>query len=183
MTNLTIVIVLSLAVISLSCKQESNDGSTAVDYHLTVGDTAITIPDSAVDFANVQFSAEAYILREYQVAHDPNLPHQGSAFTGTLQDWKALGWQVRSTYLLAPYAHDIKIADDAQYFYEIGTYFAQFGYGWRDTFDPEANLNNASVNIWLHPADTTLSADIPSTVGFDGESHFLLRYRSMWSLQ
>ncbi len=177
-------IALFTAVAALaSCKNEDNT-PPPVDYHLMVGDTAITIPDSAAQFAEQNFSMNAYLLREYQVARDPNLAHQGSAYTGALQDWKALGWNVRTTFLLSPYLRDIRTSDDAQYFYEIGTYKDQFGYGWRDTFDPEANLNYQDIgNVWLHPADTTLVPDNPGTLGFDGESHLLTHYRSMWSFQ
>lgn len=180
--KLATVTLLVLAAALVSCKNE-DDKPPPVDYHLTVGDTVITIPDSAAQFAEQNYSVNAYLLREYQVARDPNLEHQGSAYTGALQDWKVLGWIVRTTFLLSPYLRDIRTADNAQYFYEIGTYKDQFGYGWRDTFDPEANLNDASVNVWLHPADSTLVPDNPSTLGFDGESHLLTHYRSMWTME
>ncbi len=178
-----VFLLFAMAAMLLSCKNEDNN-PPPVDYHLTVGDTVITIPDSAAQFAEQNFSLNAYLLREFQVARDPNLNHQGSPFTGTLQDWKALGWSTRTTFLLSPYGRDIRTSDDAQYFYQIGTFKDQFGYGWRDTYDPEANLNNPDAgNIWQHPADTTLVPDNSSTLGFDGDSHLLTHYRAMWRFQ
>ena len=176
------VILSLLAFTILACKEDEQEEPT--EYRLTVGDTLIVIPAAAVDFAQAQFSIDAYFLREYQVATDEDLPHPGSVYTGTLRDWKALGWNVRQTFLVAPFtAHDVKTEDDAQYLYMIGTYLEQFGYGWRDTFDPEADLDNPAVYIWLHPADSTLTPDNPGTVGFDGESDLMIYYRSMWTLE
>jgi hypothetical protein len=173
------VLVLS-ALCIWSCSDNSSSDQAIPDYHITVGDSVITIPALAVTFANEHFSLDAYLLREYQVARDPALHQQGPAFSGTLNDWKALDWSVRQTFLMVPYSYDVRISDDAQYFYWIGTFFEQFGYGWSDTFDPEADLMNPAVHIWLHPADTTLIPDNASTVGFDGESHQVEQYRNMW---
>jgi hypothetical protein len=175
-------------LILLSC--ENDDPSRPpIEYRLTVGDTTIIIPDAAIQFAGARgslgnFVWDAYMLREYQVARDPNLPHPGSPFTGSLTEWKALGWPTRQTFLIAPYtAHDANTDDGAQFFYEIGTYLEQFGYGWRDTYDPDADLSNPAVHIWLHPADTTLVRDNTSTPEFDGTSHLIEQYRALWIFQ
>jgi hypothetical protein len=176
-----LILLLTLAV--CSCRDHGDSETPPVEYRLTVGDTTITIPNAAVVFANAQFSLDAYFLREYQVARDSIWEHPGAIFNGTLIDWKALVWSVRQTFLLAPYSRDVKIANDAQYYYMIGTYLDQFGYGWRDTFDPEADLFNPAVHIWLHPADTTLVPDNTATVQFDGTSHLVEQYRALWRFE
>ena len=177
--------VILLAGLTLwSCRDQGDSETPPVEYRLTVGDTTITIPNAAVVFAGAQFSVDAYFLREYQVARDSTWGHPGATFNGTLIDWKALAWSARKTFLVWPYdSYDVMTANLAQYFYAIGTYMEQFGYGWRDTFDPEANLNNPAVHIWLHPADSTLVPDNPATVQFDGTSHLVEQYRGLWSFE
>ncbi len=179
------IIAAVVALVVGSCRN-TDDGSSTPEYRLTVGDTVVTIPPAAVDFARTQFSIHAYLLREFQVARDPAYHQEGAPFTGSLLEWKALGWATRWTFLnfpSSPYAHDVETGDPAEYYYEIGTYFSQFGYGWRDTFDPEANLNDPSYIIWLHPADSTLAPDNTGTIGFDGGCRFIGQYRNMWTLQ
>lgn len=169
----------------LSCKNEDVT-EQPIEYHLTIGDTVITIPDAAVRFAGFRgnpgnYAWDAYMLREYQVARDPNLPHQGSPYGGSLGEWKALNWQTRETFLVTPYnTRDARTDDNASYYYWIGTFKDQFGYGWRDTYAADANLNNPAEDIWLHPADTTVVPDNPDTPVFDGTSHLMERYRSLW---
>lgn len=182
MITRTVSIIAAFTALILSCKNEDN-GAIPVEYHITVGDTAITIPDSAVTFAADHFSFHAYMLREYQVATDEDLPHPGATFSGTLVEWKVLGWDARQTFLLPPYNRDARTGDAAQYFYWIGTFIEQFGYGWRDTFDPEADLANPAVHIWQHPADSTLAPDNAGTIEFDGESRFIGQYRAKWRIE
>ena len=172
-----------LSVVLWSCSNDDGDERTPVNYQLTVGDTVIVIPDSAVTFADLQFSFDAYMLREYQVATDEDISRPGEPFWGNLNDWKAQGWGLRTTYLVSPFVHNVTTTDKAQYYYMIGTYLDQFGFGWRDTFDPNANLFNPAVNIWLEPADTTLIPDNAATVLFDGETRLMGQYRGMWQVE
>ena len=182
-----VLAIVFLALIVSSCSDDDPE-TPPIEFRLTVGDTLIIIPEEAVLFAGGRgdfgnFTYDAYMLREYQVATDEDLPHPGATFSGTLNDWKALGWDLRQTFLLPPYTRDIKTNDGAQYYYMIGTYLDQFGYGWRDTFDPEANLFDPAVHIWLHPADTTLIPDAPGTIGFDGTCQLVSQYRTMWRFE
>jgi hypothetical protein len=175
---------LIFALMIAAC-DSGDDPPRTGSYTLTVGDTLITIPAEAVDFIGSvnspnHFSWHAYMLREYQIATLPNIPREGEPYDGELIDWKTQPWLIRSTFLVAPYTRDIMTSDAAQYYYMIGTYPEQFGFGWVDTFDPEADLWNPALRPWSNPADSTLSPDNPSTLAFDGGLSDLLEYRAMW---
>lgn len=175
---------LLIGLLLQACDEDDSEGREPVEYHITIGDTAITIPDSAVVFAGLRlnpaaFNWNAYMLREYQVATTMHTPPYG----GTLTEWKETHWSIRSTFLTEPYTRDFRIDDDAFYYYMIGTYKDQFGYGWRDTFDPEADLWDPASNPWTHPADTTLIPDSTHTIAFDGETKLMEQYRNMWVIE
>lgn len=169
-----------LTLLFCAC-EEGDKPSRGNSYEFVVGDTAITISADAVNFANNRFSWDAYMLREFQLGSSTTIPRgNGSAYTGTLIEWKNLPWSVRETYLFPPYTHDVTTESRELFYYLIGTHGEQFGYGWRDTFDPEANLFDSAVRPWLHPADSTLTPDNPGTISFDGGLGDLVEYRGMW---
>jgi hypothetical protein len=176
-----LLLTLILVCIFLVACAEKDQTTPPITYSLQVGDTLFTFPDSAVRFAQDNFSVHAYLLREFQVGSSQLYPHQGSRFLGSLGQWSTYLWQYREPYLSPPYNRDVKITDQAQYYYEIGTYIAQFGYGWLDTFSPTANLLDPNSNPWAAPADTSLTHDDPSTIGFDGTSNAAATYRRMWT--
>ena len=76
--------------------------------------------------------------------------------------------------MVSPYANDVMTDDSALFYYEIGGYLGQFGFGWKDTFDA-GNFNPDSTytsHIW--PSDPV------QTIQFDGQSPFAVHYRGMW---
>ncbi|MCL4305251.1 hypothetical protein KJZ99_05005 [bacterium] len=173
-----------LGALLLAACESDDKPSQGQSYEIVAGDTLITIPATAAAFATERFELQAYLLREYQVARDPNLPRDGgSPFAGTLLEWKSLPWSVRQTFLIAPYTHDVLTDSLALYFYMIGTYGTQFGYGWRDTYDSEADLWNSALRPWLRPADSTLTPDNPGTLEFDGGLGDMIEYRGMWGFE
>lgn len=182
------LLLIIVALLMFAC-EEGNKPDDAQDYTVVVGDTVITIPAEAVRFAGSLLSGEhfqfhAYVLREYQVAINPAIPRgNGSAYTGSLVEWKNMGWGTRRTFLVAPYAHDVTTDSPELFYYMIGTYPDQFGYGWVDTYDPEANLWDGALRPWNHPADSTLTPDNPSTLEFDGDLGDMLEYRGMWVVE
>jgi hypothetical protein len=176
-----------LALVFAAC-DSGNDPPSTGSYTLTVGDTLITIPTEAVDFVGGlntpnHFAWHAYMLREYQIAINPSIPREGSPYPDELIDWKNQPWLIRATFLVAPYSRDIMTSNAAQYYYMIGTYPEQFGFGWVDTFDPEADLWDPTERPWTNPADSTLAPDNPSTLEFDGGLSDLLEYRAMWRFE
>ncbi|MCB9357793.1 MAG: hypothetical protein H6508_00870 [Calditrichaeota bacterium] len=181
-------VLLALLVLFLAAACEKGDKPSGRDgYEILVGDTLITIPAEAVEFAGTaaapnHFSWHAYMLREFQVASNPNIPREGSHYTGSLLEWKTQPWVVRQTFLVTPYVHDVTTATPELYYYMIGTYREQFGYGWVDTFDAEADLWDPSARPWLHPADSTLAPDNQGTLSFDGGLGDMLEYRAMWGM-
>lgn len=171
---------LLLCCVWLFCACEEGDPPNDKAYEIVVGDTSITITSDAVNFANANFSWDAYMLREFQIASSTQIPREGSAFAGNLSEWKNMPWAVRETYLIIPFLHDISTNSPELFYYNIGTHFDQFGFGWKDTYDPEANIFDETAHPWTHPADTTLAVDNPGTLNFDGESDFFVTYRGMW---
>jgi hypothetical protein len=124
------------------------------------------------------FSYKAYMLREYLVAINSN--YNTEPYVGQLSDWMSETWAERQRYLPPPYGHDINTADVQQYFEMIGKYFSQFGYGWRDTFDPatlDTNSTDANYAPWHDEANGY--TDDPATIGFDGQSPWFFNYRDM----
>ncbi|MBK8130852.1 MAG: hypothetical protein IPK53_18740 [bacterium] len=179
---------LCCALLCVSC-EEGDTPEPGVSYEIAVGDTLITIPAEAVNFAGTlghgnHFVWDAYMLREYQVASNPNLPREhGVPYQGTLEQWKNTSWTTRRSFLVPPYDHNVTTTSPEAYYYMIGTYAEQFGYGWVDTYDPEANLWDSAVRPWLHPADSTLLPDNPGTIGFDGGLGDMAEYRAMWVVE
>lgn len=122
------------------------------------------------------FNVNAYMMREYQVAINPN--YNSTVYSGTLAEWKSETWEERQTYLPPPYGHDILTGDIQQYFEMIGKYFEQFAYGWRDTYPGSANLETDwEQDIWDNPAEGF--TDDRNTIGFDGTSPLFFQYRDM----
>ncbi|MBK6766584.1 MAG: hypothetical protein IPG71_09810 [bacterium] len=172
---------LLLCCVWLCCACEDGDSPPdTTAYEIVVGDTLITISVDAVNFANTHFSWDAYMLREFQMASSTQIPSEGAAFSGSLPDWKNLPWVVRETFLFVPYGHDAATSSRELFYYIIGTHFDQFGFGWKDTYDPEANIFDESERPWNNPADTTLAVDNPGTLNFDGESNYFAAFRGMW---
>jgi len=180
--------IICCALLCLAC-EEGDKPSTGTSYEIVVGDTLITIPAEAVAFAGTvadgnHFEWHAYMLREFQIASDGSLPRGGgTAYAGTLEQWKSLSWNTRRSFLIPPFSHDITTSSPELFYYMIGTHVEQFGFGWIDTYDPEANLWNSAVRPWLHPADSTLLPDNPGTIGFDGGLGDMAEYRAMWVVE
>lgn len=175
------IAIIVAAFMFLAC-EDGDKPEDGTSYELAVGDTLITIPAEAVRFAAEHFEWHAYMLREYQIAINPSIPRNGgSPYSGELIDWKNASWSLRSTFLVPPYAHNLDTNQLELYYYLIGTHPDQFGFGWMDTYDPEADLWNSALRPWLNPADSTLTPDNPSTLEFDGGLGDMLEYRGMWS--
>ena len=120
------------------------------------------------------FNVNAYLLREYQIASSD--AYNTKPYSGTLSEWRTLEWSVRQGYLenALGYGHDVLTSDIQQYYEMIGKYINQFGYGWDDTYDPNADINDPNAgHIWVP------SGDDPATVGFDGVSPHFDHYRDM----
>lgn len=119
------------------------------------------------------FNLDAYMLREYQVASNPqwsSTPYDGESLT----TWNNEDWLTRQSHLPAPYTHDILTDDQQQYYEMIGKYYEQFGYGWNDTYDHSVPLNDsAPETIW------GVSGDDVATSWFDGNSPMFFAYRDM----
>ncbi|NUO18875.1 hypothetical protein HUU59_05450 [bacterium] len=174
------------AALLLSACEEGNKPESRGGYEILVGDTLITISAEAIEFAGLltdgnHFNFHAYMLREYQVATIPR--DDGTPYSGSLIQWKNTGWNTRRTFLFPPFVHDVTTESPELFYYMIGTYPEQFGYGWVDTYDPEADLSNAALRPWLHPADSTLTPDNPGTLEFDGGLGDMLEYRAMWVVE
>jgi hypothetical protein len=165
-----------ILLILASCKKEEDNTPPAATggYEYTVGSTTYRIPDTAVNFARQNFSRDAQLLREFQVATNTDGQWVSPAWGLGLGIWKLETYDVRSQYMTSPYNNDVNTSDSAQFYYQIGNLLGQFGYGWKDTFDA-ANFNPDSAytaHIW--PSDAI------ETVGFDGQSPFAVQYRGMW---
>jgi hypothetical protein len=177
------------AALLLTACEKGDKPADGQGYEIVVGDTSILIPGDAVVFAGSighpnHFNFHAYMLREYQVAINPAIPRGGgSAYSGTLLEWKNASWNLRRTFLVPPYTHDVLTSETELFYYNIGTYVDQFGFGWIDTYDPEADLWDSAVRPWLHPADSTLAPDNQGTLEFDGGLGDILEYRAMWEVE
>lgn len=165
-------------LISVSCKKEENGTDTPPTggYQITLEDsTVVTIPGSAVTFAQQNFSRDAQLLREYQVA--TNSQYVNPTWQLPFQVWKSETYGVRQGYMVPPYDNDVMTDDSAFFYYEIGEFIEQFGYGWKDTFDA-ANFNpDSAYTNHLWPSDPT------QTVFFDGQSPFREEYVGMWVVE
>lgn len=120
------------------------------------------------------FNYDAYMLREYQIATNPSLNEQQTAYTFGFDAWKSESWDERGSYLPPPYGHNINTLDIQQYYEMIGKYDTQFGYGWIDTYSLTGPINGDNGDIW-----SQTSGDDPATIGFDGNSPFFYIYRDM----
>jgi hypothetical protein len=183
--NLVLASFIAFAI--YSCSGDDPQVPQFSDFTLTVGDTTITIPAAAVEYAGTRLSPahynwHGYMLREYQIASSPSIPRDGSPYSGSLGQWKNLSWSVRATFLVPPYTRDI-YPGDADFYYRIGTHMNQFGFGWSDTFNAESDLGNPTSTPWTQPSDTTLIPDNPSTLAFDGNCNFVEAYRAMWVME
>ncbi len=162
-----LVVVLTAAVLCLSCKSEDNGPPPPISgLQYTNGDTVITIPESAMAFAQAHFSRDAQLLREYQIALT-----QGWSLP--LNSWKLSGFDTRQSYMISPFDNDVTTPVDSVFYWEIGAFLAQFGFGWEDTFN-SANFNPDSAYtayLWNDPQ---------AHPWFDGQSDFYQQYRGMW---
>lgn len=174
-------IAIIVAALMLVACEEGDKPKDGAGYDLVVGDTLISISAEAVRFAAEHFEWHAYMLREFQIATLPR--DEGSPYAGSLEQWKNLSWSSRQTFLYPPFVHNLSTESLELYYYLIGTHPGQFGFGWVDTYDPEANLFNSAVRPWLNPADSTLTPDNPGTLNFDGGLGDMLEYRGMWGME
>lgn len=138
------------------------------------GDTLYLLSESTQMFADTNLVLDAYLLREYQIAINPN--YNSTPYNSTLDDWKTETWEERRQYLPPPYSGDILVYHLDLRYWMITSQMIQFGYGWRDTFDANADLDHDwEQDIW-----SEVSGDDPLTIGFDGTSNLRDRFRSMW---
>jgi hypothetical protein len=126
------------------------------------------------------FDYNAYMLREYQIATNPNF--NANLYTGDLSEWKNEDWSVRQSFFEnAPgFTHDILTGDLQQYYEMIGKYINQFGFGWRDTYD----WQNVDVNVATTEHIWAQSGDDANTAAFDGpyvtdKTGWFWQYRNM----
>ncbi|MBK6910024.1 MAG: hypothetical protein IPH10_03700 [bacterium] len=120
------------------------------------------------------FNYDVYMFREYQVA--ANEVFARVKYEGDLSEWRDLSWDERTEHLPAPYTHDINTLDVQQYYEMIGKYFEQFGYGWNDAYDSQADISIGSQDhIW----GAGFGGDDAATVSYDGTSAMFLTYRDM----
>jgi hypothetical protein len=148
------------------------------NVYIQDGDTLYLIPDSARALADLGYVNDAYLLREYQVAIDPN--YNTTPYEGLLADWGNEPWDQRSQYLPPPYSDNILGLSDGERYWLITTRMEQLGYGWNDTYPTDADLNRDIEWIWGEPSDPSNTPDDPNTIGFDGTSNLRNRFRSMW---
>ncbi len=71
----------------------------------------------------------------------------------------------------------MKTDDSAQFYFQIGEFPAQFGFGWKDTFDAAAFNPDSTYTTHIWPSDH------PETVGFDGQSLLREQYVGMWGVE
>lgn len=122
------------------------------------------------------FNVNAYLMREYQVALNPN--YNSTVYDGQIEDWKSESWEERQNFLPPPYGHDVLTGDIQQYFEMIGKYYEQFGYGWRDTHPGTVNYDtDFESDVWDNPGEGF--TDDRNTIGFDGSSANFFKYRDM----
>jgi hypothetical protein len=136
---------------------------------------AICFSDSAVAFVGNReqsghYNIDAYLLREYEIARDPELTLGSSPYNLAFTQWKLLDWETRRSFLPYPYSNDLVGADDAEFLFLIATYPEQFSFGWTDTYRDTIDVNQPGLgHIWF--------SDDPETIQFDGHSddydHFL----------
>jgi hypothetical protein len=173
-TNLLLILLVAVALF-VGCKKDDDDETAAPDgYTVTSGEHTYRIPSAAVAYADSHFVRNAYLYHEWQVASNPYAVVGGTPTELTLAEWLTAPYDVRSTFLPAPFTHDVLTSDSSQYFKMIGLYFAQFGWGWADTWD-----GNVDAPDWTAP-DSGLTADVLETLQFDGESRQFQHYRDMW---
>jgi len=120
------------------------------------------------------FNARPYMFAEWLVAKDSTRAIAGRPFTGNFDTWSGLQWTQRSTYLPAPFTHDVMTSDRQQFFEMIGKYFSQFGWGWQDTY----SANQGQIGE-TNPPNWTVSGDNPATTAFDGQSAMFFLYADM----
>ncbi len=61
------------------------------------------------------------------------------------------------------------------FYYNIGTFSRQFGYGWEDTYHPGADLSDGQADyIW---------SDETATFWYDGQPQFMNEFRAMWTIE
>ncbi|MBU1636668.1 hypothetical protein KKC97_03280 [bacterium] len=157
---------LLLTLAMLSCSHMDEPGPACgglLEYD--ADSVAICFSDSAVAFVGTRaepahFNLEAYLLREYKVARDPEFSQGTSPYPLSFVQWKLLSWESRLAFLPYPYSHDIVGATDAEFMYLIATYPEQFGFGWTDTYAEGTDLSDPTLgHIWLYDDSQTIQFD------------------------
>jgi hypothetical protein len=179
------IIVVSLLVVS--CSKDDDDDkkeSTCPEgaFCFEDGDSIVAITVEAQQYAGTRdssnhFNYRAYMYKEWQAARD--IGGFGGTYAGSFSDWLSSSWEVRMPFLPVGFNHDILTNEASEYYRMIGKYFAQFGWGWQDTYNSGAG-GDVNENSWLNPA-TGLQPDNPNTSAFDGESAMFSVYRSLWT--
>ena len=129
---------------------------------------AICFSDSAVAFVGTReepahYNLEAYLLREYQIARNPELTLAPSPYPLSFIQWKQLSWERRRSFLPFPYSHDLTGVNEAEFMFLITSHHEQFGYGWTDTYRDTIDISDPTLgHIWY--------SDDPETIHYDGRS-------------
>jgi hypothetical protein len=166
-----VLIIIILALVSGCASKDTFTDGNAIQ--LSVGDSLITIPADAVAFADAHFNRDAYWLREYKLGCSTTCCLD--PFAGPLGRWKDMAWVSRSVFVAPPFSRDIRDSDPTNFYYNIGTFAGQFGFGWEDTFPTGTNLADAqSEYIWN---------DAQGTFWYDGQSQLMNEFRSKWVIE
>ncbi|HEY3294923.1 MAG TPA: hypothetical protein VGL38_05770 [bacterium] len=176
------------ALLSTSCKKDDSDNSNEeplpAGLQYVYNDTLYIIPDSAVAYAGPRdtpnhLDVHAYLYAEYLIASDSIRNGGRQVFHGEFAQYRLLPWNERYMHLPAPFTHDVMTDTLASYYFMIGHFSSQFGWGWQDTYNGGSNpWAQAGSADWTQPA-AGLAADNVNTIAFDGESTMMSRYRAM----
>ncbi len=158
-----------VAMLMMSCSNKDEPGPACGGLlEFDADSVAICFSDSAVVFVGTRenfahFNIDAYLLREYQIARNPELTLASSPYNLSFNQWKQLAWMSRRSFLPFPYSHDLTGANDAEFMYLIAHHHEQFGYGWADTYRDSIDISNPALgHIWY--------SDDPETIHYDGHS-------------
>ena len=157
-------------LVVVSCSQIDDPGAACGGLHeYNSADTVIVcFSETAVEIA-MHYDVNAYLLREYQIARDPDQTQTGASYNLAFSQWKQESWLVRRSYLPFPFARDILLNDSSLVLFNMLTYPEQFSFGWTDTFADSTNLNDPTLgHIWV--------SDNRDTPGFDGHSELYLAF-------
>ncbi len=114
------------------------------------------VSQETMEFADMYFDKEAYLLGEYYCSFHPRGTND---FHGTFEEWKELKFLEKQEYLGGYFRHNINVTGDA-FYWRIGVYPEQFGFGWVDALDDDIE-----------------------TIEWDGTSEKLTEYRVLLGLE